>query len=329
MKHYPISPRQPALSRQCRALFAHGLLSSSRWSVEGIARQVEALLASGAHYFAVHLDTITLLHAAPTLRERLAMHDQNVPIIGSINDSFSLYRGDVCTPRAISPLVRAVASRAERRLLPTADLIDVIGERDLEWLRARIPSVRVRLVPPIRPVDDHFRTPGNYDDRYYDVAFIADRRRTEQLLRPVVGKLRATDEVRVTLIGSRATEAQRQFVRSRGGSAPGFVPNLQDVLGRSRIVVAPSRQRAGVSFRTIDAMAAGAVVVGGRCVGTIPGARRDENYLSARSASELCIQIRRALDNRPLWEDLSRRGQWLVRGLPTASQVATLYESIG
>lgn len=303
---------EPRPRQRVRGL-VRGLLPSSTtlpWPV--IQPRVEKLLRAGHRYEAVHLDTLRTAHLAGPLRRMFRDAHLATQIIASPNDSYSLLlrSNPSYQRRALSPLVRPI----ERSLLREPDVVDAVSQRDVEWLRSKITTRRVRLIPLGVDVCS-FRAPRL--PAMWDVLYVGGIAGVERWLREfldiVVPGVRARHpQVRVAMAGPVAPDWLIGRCRSQRIIHLGFVDDLSSLLRSSRMLVVPSDQIAGTPTKALEAMAAGTPVVGRAALDGIVNGEPGVSHLRASEWSEMVHLVDCLLHDEDLARRIGEGGRQLV-----------------
>jgi glycosyltransferase involved in cell wall biosynthesis len=101
----------------------------------------------------------------------------------------------------------------------------------------------------------------------------------------------ARPEVELLIVGAQPTAAVRSLGRRPGVTVTGYVEDLNAVLNRATVFVAPLRFAAGVQNKVLEAMAAGRPVVTSPLVARGLGAEVGRHLLAADDAVEFADQV--------------------------------------
>jgi glycosyltransferase involved in cell wall biosynthesis len=92
----------------------------------------------------------------------------------------------------------------------------------------------------------------------------------------------------------------------------GYVPDIDSLLCRARVAIAPLRYGAGVKGKVLESMSVGLPVVGTSIAAEGLGAVNEREMLIADSPEEFANAVIRLHQDPYLWEQLSENGQRLV-----------------
>ncbi|MDJ0819860.1 MAG: TIGR03087 family PEP-CTERM/XrtA system glycosyltransferase [Desulfobacterales bacterium] len=120
-------------------------------------------------------------------------------------------------------------------------------------------------------------------------------------------------DCRLNIVGANSGARIQRLGKEPGVTVTGFVPDLNDCLNRSAVLVAPLRAVAGVQNKVLEAMAAGRPVVTTRLVNQGLGAQPDRDLLVADDAEKTANQIVTLLHNEHLRTQLGQAGRQFVR----------------
>jgi glycosyltransferase involved in cell wall biosynthesis len=125
------------------------------------------------------------------------------------------------------------------------------------------------------------------------------------------GVWRELGDVRVTIVGSHPPEEVQALASSRV-DVTGWVEDLQPLLDRSRVMVAPLRYGAGLKGKVTQALAMGLPVVT-TSVGAEGLEAYDEEFmLIADDPRELALCVIRIHHDEELWRRLSHAGREVI-----------------
>lgn len=133
----------------------------------------------------------------------------------------------------------------------------------------------------------------------------------------------------VQLVGARPTPDVLALGDRRGITVTGQVPSMADYLHKATVCVVPMRTGFGIKNKTLEAMAAGAPVVGsdrGLEGLAIDGADIPIRALRADRAEDYVTQITRLLENPQLRRDISHNARTFVETEYTWGSAGQRYE---
>jgi hypothetical protein len=261
----------------------------------------------------VHLDLLSLAHLVE-LRGQL----KPMRWVLSINDSYELL---MRSSGAKLGLLRALlARRVEKYWLPLFDSVDVVSKRDLDFLRKR-GHENVRVVP-IPLTCRQAISKDRWDSIDYDLVFFATG---PGMNRWVERDWRALSDFskshKVACVGGQPTPGTLGMDTTLF-EVLGFVPSLGSILERTRIVLVPSMQASGVPTKAIEALEAGACVLGGSSLlGLGPSARS----VVLSSVPEMLTAATHALHESTARDNLLAACQLIIAKLPSSEAIRELY----
>jgi glycosyltransferase involved in cell wall biosynthesis len=271
-------------------------------------------LVSGKHYQAAY---IHLFRMAPYLADHRALYrivDLTDVISQEIADSLP-YRGPIS--RSIYGIERPRIESYERWVAETFEETWLISEADQRILAADCPTANIRVVPngvdlerfhpagqPAEPNSlifvGHLRVFHNVDAANY----------LAQEVLPLVREQIPTCTLR--LVGANPGPEVRKLAHDPAVAVTGFVPDLNDVLNRSAVFVAPLRFAAGVQNKVLEAMAAGRPVVTTSLINKGLGARPGRHLLVADDTEAMVQQVVTLLGDRLLRAQVGQAGRQFV-----------------
>lgn len=211
------------------------------------------------------------------------------------------------------------ASQATRRqelgLIAKSDVTVVVSEFEKKLLADLLPQARVEIISnihnhePCRPGYEEreglifvggFRHPPNVDAITWFAKEVAPLLR--ELLPGVTTKI----------IGSNMPDSVRELA-APDLEVVGFVENLDPILQRARISIAPLRYGAGVKGKVNEAMNYGIPVVATACAVEGMHLRAGEEVMVAETAREFAEALVAVYQNPGLWQQLSQAGVENVR----------------
>jgi glycosyltransferase involved in cell wall biosynthesis len=224
--------------------------------------------------------------------------------------------------------VAATMRELELGLMRAADVTLVVTEEEREHVQRDLPSARVEVVP-------------NAHEVVADVAPLEDRAgllfvggfehlpnidAVEYLVRSVMPLVRKQlGDVPLTIAGSKPTPAVLELA-SANVEVTGFVPDLEALLDRTRVMVAPLRYGAGMKGKVTQSLAQGLPVVttaiGAEGLGAVDG----RDMLIAEDPQAFADAVVRLYRDDALWRTLSANGQAVVERVCSTQ---TMYQRMG
>lgn len=213
---------------------------------------------------------------------------------------------------------RAAAERrkAELRCMMDADATIVLSEAEGSMLAQLVPDAKIHVIPFARPVS----APGPDFSKRDGILFVGGFLHTPNVdgagwlasdIWPVVR--RALPTARLDIVGSNAPAEIRGLEDpSMGIHVRGFVQDLDPLLSRARLTVAPLRFGAGIKGKVAMSLAAGVPCVATPIASEGMGLIHGETILIGKSAEEVAAAIVRLHDDESLWLNLSANGKNLL-----------------
>jgi glycosyltransferase involved in cell wall biosynthesis/GT2 family glycosyltransferase len=249
-------------------------------------------------------------HVAEGLLKPIRRADPRTRIVFDMVDAHSLrlsrehaLTGDAATAREAERY-----RKIESRLARECDVVWCASTADEEYMERLAPGVRTKVVPTIHPPRErglpfkereHILFVGNFRHRPNAdaVHFYA---------REVLPRVRESlPAIELLLIGDNAPP---EFAAYEGVRVLGYVPDIETVLARARVSVAPLRFGAGINGKIGEALAHGLPVVT-TTIGAAGIALRDgEEALIADSPEDLADATVRLYTDAALWQRLSDKG---------------------
>ena len=198
----------------------------------------------------------------------------------------------------------------ELHLLKVADIATVVSEYEYEMLLQYLPKDKVRLLPYSRHIEG---TTKSFEDRC-DLVFVGGYQHTPNIdavqyfvaeIMPLV-RLRMPG-VRLHVVGSKPP-AEILALASDDVIITGFVEDLNPLLDRMRVSVAPLRYGAGIKGKIGSAMAVGLPVVATPLAAEGMSLTDGENILVADGAEHFADAIERLYRDQILWNRISANG---------------------
>jgi GT2 family glycosyltransferase len=198
----------------------------------------------------------------------------------------------------------------ELNLIETADIATVISSKELELIYQYIPQANVRLLPYSRHISG---TKKGFHDRC-DIVFVGGYKHMPNVdavqffVSEVMPLLRQRlPGVRFYAVGSNPPEEIQQLA-SEDVIITGFIEDLNPLLDKMRISVAPLRYGAGIKGKIGTAMTTGLPVVATSLAAEGISLTDGENILVADGAESFASTVARLYDNEALWNKLSKAG---------------------
>lgn len=207
--------------------------------------------------------------------------------------------------------------RYEQELVEHFDETWVISETERTTLAATGAQGRVEVVP--NGVDsERFRPTGRRRDRA-TVLFVGhmgvphNEDAAEYLAREILPRIRAgVPDARLDLVGAEPSARVKRLAKLEGVSVLGHVPDLNAVLARATVFVAPLRFAAGVQNKVLEAMAAGTPVVTTGIVSEGLGTSAGRHLIVADLPEDIAAETVRLIKNRQLGDELARAARGFV-----------------
>ena len=260
---------------------------------------------------------IHLFRMAPYLAERRDLYRivDLTDVISSELARSMAYRG--AASRLVYKVERPRIARYESEVAGRFEEVWLVSEHDRQLLAAQCPRANIRVVPngvelatfyptgqPAEPnsllFTGHMRVFHNIDA----ATFLA-----REIL-PLVR--RQIPNCTLTLAGADPGPEVQALAAQPGVTVAGFVPDLNAVLNRAAVFVAPLRFAAGVQNKVLEAMAAGRPVVTTSIVNQGLGAQPGRDLLIADDAATITSQIVGLLHDQALRERISAAGREFV-----------------
>jgi glycosyltransferase involved in cell wall biosynthesis len=110
------------------------------------------------------------------------------------------------------------------------------------------------------------------------------------------------------VVGADAPPEFAQLDGVNGVRMMGWIPDLDDLLGRARLTVAPLRYGAGVKGKVVSSLSSGVPVVGTKIAAEGMGLALGQDVLVADDPAEFADAVVRVLNDDTLWAQLSTNG---------------------
>jgi GT2 family glycosyltransferase/glycosyltransferase involved in cell wall biosynthesis len=223
------------------------------------------------------------------------------------------YRGDSAGLRAAE-----ATQRSELALVASTDRTWVVGAHERDLLAGLAPAARVELVSNAHEPEEATPGPGQRADVVFvgSFAHAPNVDAVEWLLREIWPRVRGADpSLRLHVVGNAPPESLRAMASTPGVVLHGHVAELEELLDRCRVSVAPLRFGAGVKGKVNQAMARGLPVVATACAAEGMQLLDGEDACLAESAEDLAQGILRLCRDDELWWRLRRGGYANTRRL--------------
>jgi GT2 family glycosyltransferase/SAM-dependent methyltransferase/glycosyltransferase involved in cell wall biosynthesis len=209
---------------------------------------------------------------------------------------------------------RAIALRQlELALIRATDTTIVVSDFERVQVEQDVPNANLVVLPTVHDVESYVLPPADRSGILFVGAFqhppnIGAALRLVKGVMPSVW--RVLRDVRVTIVGSDPPpEVQR--LASPLVEVAGWVEDLQPLLEKSRLLLAPLSYGAGLKGKITECLAAGLPVVT-TAVGAEGLDDLDECVLLAEDSGGLAAQAVRLYRDDELWQKLSHAGQTLI-----------------
>jgi GT2 family glycosyltransferase/SAM-dependent methyltransferase/glycosyltransferase involved in cell wall biosynthesis len=263
------------------------------------------------------LDTVReFAPRAMTVYDTVDLHWLREARRGSIDDSpnahIAVTNGNLDLA-SISPKARALRE-LELAMMRAMDATIVVSDRERKQVERDVPDAKVMVVPTVHEVEPHVTPPENRSGILFVGGFEhvpnvdAAIRLVRDVMPAVWSELR---DVRVTIVGSDPPP-EVQELASALVDVTGWVEDLQPLLERSRLMVAPLRFGAGLKGKVTQCLAEGLPVITTTIGAEGLEVRDGESILIADDASEIAARVVRAYRDDELWRRISRAGQSIV-----------------
>jgi putative sugar O-methyltransferase len=235
-------------------------------------------------------------------------------------------------------LAAAEAQRdAEFNSIAAADGTIVLSRYERQLLATVLPKARVHLIPLIRDIPERLDVPGFADRR--DLMFVGTYQHppNEDAVVTFVNEVwplirRRLPEVHFFVVGSSVTP-KVQALAGNGVEVLGLVEDLDSLLAKCRLTVAPLRFGAGLKGKLASALQAGVPTVASPIAVEGSGLVDGEEVLVADTPQQWADAVVRLYQDQPLWEALSRAGFAFVHREysieANSSRLADLLDAVG
>jgi GT2 family glycosyltransferase/glycosyltransferase involved in cell wall biosynthesis/SAM-dependent methyltransferase len=216
-------------------------------------------------------------------------------------------------PASISPKAKALRE-LELAMIRATDMTLVVSRAELAQVEHDVPGASVLVVPNVHDVETYVPPPQTRDGIIFVGGFEhtpnidAAIRLVKEVMPLVWDNLGG---VQVTIVGPSAPP-EVQMLETQLVDVVGWVENLQPLLERARLMVAPLRYGAGMKGKVTQCLAMGLPVVTTTVGAEGLDAKDGESILIADDIREMAEYIIRAYRDDELWSRLSRGGQSIV-----------------
>jgi glycosyltransferase involved in cell wall biosynthesis len=205
---------------------------------------------------------------------------------------------------------------SELALIDKADLTWVVSHEEKSLLQKLRPDARVNVLSNIHAPSMAATTL----DQRADLIFVGGYRHppnvdaTLWLANEIFPLIRARrPEIALHLVGDHAPAAVVELAKRDGIVVHGHVPDLDALLDRTRINLAPLRYGAGVKGKITQSLARGLPVVATTCAIEGMHLRDGEDVLVGDDPAAFADAVLRLYDDAELWQAMSGRGQEHIR----------------
>jgi GT2 family glycosyltransferase len=210
--------------------------------------------------------------------------------------------------------VAASMRELELGLVRATDVTLVVSEEERAQIAQDVPGARVEVVANVHDLVEEVAPLEPRAGLLFVGGFehLPNIDGAEYLVRSILPLVRRElGDVLVTIAGSKPTQAVLALA-SAGVEVTGYVPELEPLLDRSRLMVAPLRYGAGMKGKVTQSLAHGLPVVttptGAEGLGAVDG----RDMLIAEDAEAFAAAVVRLYRDDALWRTLSANGRALV-----------------
>ncbi len=218
----------------------------------------------------------------------------------------------------------------ELALMRRSDRTIVLSEYERDLLRQEDAGIRAVCIPTGRKTVS--RVAGWRDRR--DIAFVGGFRHTPNVdavrffCQSVWPRIRhQLPDCRFLVVGSHAPE-EIAALASDGVTVVGFVKDLNSVLGRCRLTVAPLRFGAGIKGKIVSSLCHGVPCVATSIAVEGMGLVDGRHALVADDPCSIADSVVRLYNSRRLWEEMSEAGLALARERFSAESVRSRIDAL-
>lgn len=216
-------------------------------------------------------------------------------------------------------LAAAAQSRArELACIAGSDMTIVLSTHERDMLAEAVPQARVRVLPLLRDIPPALEAPGPEGRR--DILFVGTYQHPPNadaaifFAREVWPLLReGLPGSRFLVAGSAVTPEVAALAAEPGVEVLGFVPDLDALLARVRVSVAPLRYGAGLKGKVASALQAGLPTVATTIAAEGVALTDGHDILIADTPAGMAASVLRLHEDDALWRRLAANGFDFVR----------------
>ncbi|HZH31317.1 MAG TPA: glycosyltransferase [Pyrinomonadaceae bacterium] len=217
----------------------------------------------------------------------------------------------------------------ELRLARACDLVWCNSSGDKESVASEAPEVRIEVIPTIHPL--HPRGPGFAERAHLlflgNLAHRPNADAVHYFMRDIFPAVRrALPQVKLYVVGDNVTPEIAAYA-STEVEVLGYVPDVEPLYRRCRLMVVPLRYGAGVKGKLGESLSYGLPVVTTSTGAEGFGLTGGVEALIADEPGEFAAAVVRAYEREDLWEQLSEHGYRHVEKYFTPEVVAEVVNS--
>jgi putative sugar O-methyltransferase len=292
-------------TEQLQALGVHTLCLPTYGTVRevlmNIGRQLDVVFLCRADIMERHLATIREL--AP--QARVVFNTVDLHALRAKREA------ELSTKRGALKAAQALWT-SELASIAKADATIVLSSYEQHLLAKELPSANIHVIPLIRDIPSHLDAPG-YDARR-DIVFVGTYQHRPNhdaavyFAKEIWPLIHARmPDLRCLLVGSSVTSRIRALA-GNGIEVIGFVEDLDDLLAKCRLTIAPLRYGAGLKGKVATSLQAGVPVVATPMAVEGTTLEHDRNILVADAPADFADAVVRLYTDPVLWERLSQAG---------------------
>jgi len=249
----------------------------------------------------VHFDLISLTHYASLVQTK-------VPIIASINDSYSLWLKnqifrppyltlDALSERAYYTLTFPLARRFEEKILSKFTKIHVVSKIDREYLRNLNNKLDISVIP--NGVDTDYYRPQNLPTQENRICFVATMNSENMqnaiwFIRKVFPAVKKQlPNAKFYIVGRGQTrDLLKEALREPGVIVTGPVKDVRPYIHDSSVVIDPTTKTCGILNHVLHSMAMGKAIVGtSQSFLGVEGAISEKHMIIAKNNSDFATDL--------------------------------------